>query len=771
VRTPRPDAASLMRAGPGGILRCLLVFLVMATCWSTANAEWFNPSWSYRKPVTVNALQVPAPQTNFPMLVSFTSGDLTKARADGFDILFTLDDGTTQLAHELESWNGATGELRAWVKVPTIQNGTQLYVYYGNLGASDQSDPPNVWDSDFSGVWHLHDDFLDSTINPNNGTNGGSSDAVGQIADGQDFDGTNDYVDVGSDASIDGVFAGGGTISAWIFPQGWGENGFGRIGDKSNDTSASQGWSFQLDNGNVSESIRFESGFSGGPGGWYCPDFSINLNAWQHVTAVYNSNSVANDAILYINGSTCSSIDHQVPTGSYQSDAPYGLRVGNPSGATSRTFDGIIDEVRVSDVVRSSNWIETEFNNQNAPMTFHAIGAEQAVADLSLAKIVDNGTPDVGSNVVFTLTVSNAGPSDASGVEVTDLLPSGYTYVSDDGGGSYVSGTGVWTAGNVAASGSATLNITATVNAAGVYLNTSEVTAAIEGDSDSTPNNGVTTEDDYAEVSTTPSAVADLSLTKIIDNGAPNVGSNVVFTLTVTNDGPSDATGVQVTDLLPSGYTYVSDDGAGAYDSGTGVWTVGTVAVGTPDVLNITAEVNGSGNYDNVAEVTASDSSDPDSTPGNSVPAEDDQDSVGVTRQPLSIVKRAFQLNGTPIPSGSTMPTGMPVKFLMYINNPGGPVANVSMQDLLDAVFLYVGGSIKYSNSVATCALITCTAAEEAAIFAAADGGTAGTDAVDGDVVSFTGVTLDIGSQNTANAQLDIAGDRVWGVVFTIRMQ
>ena len=137
----------------------------------------------------------------------------------------------------------------------------------------------------------------------------------------------------------------------------------------------------------------------------------------------------------------------------------------------------------------------------------------------------------------------------------------------------------------------------------------------------------------------------------------------------------------------------------------------------------------------------------------------------------LSITKRAFQSDGTPIASGSTLPRGMPVRFLLYINNPGGPVLDVSMRDVLDPLFLYVSGSTKYDNSVASCAAATCTVAEEAAIFAAADSGTVGTDAMDGDVVSFAGVTLDIGNQNAANAQLDIAGGKVRAVVFTIRMQ
>jgi hypothetical protein len=113
----------------------------------------------------------------------------------------------------------------------------------------------------------------------------------------------------------------------------------------------------------------------------------------------------------------------------------------------------------------------------------------------------------------------------------------------------------------------------------------------------------------------------------------------------------------------------------------------------------------------------------------------------------------------------------MPVKFLLYINNSGGLVADVSLQDVLDPVFAYVPGTIEYDNSVANCAAATCTMAEEAAIFAAADSGTVGTDAVDGDVVSFTGVTVDIGNSSVANTQLDIAAGKVWAVLFTMRMQ
>ncbi len=137
----------------------------------------------------------------------------------------------------------------------------------------------------------------------------------------------------------------------------------------------------------------------------------------------------------------------------------------------------------------------------------------------------------------------------------------------------------------------------------------------------------------------------------------------------------------------------------------------------------------------------------------------------------LSIVKRAFQVDGTPIPSGVTLPSGMPVKFLVYVDNPGGLVEDVSLRDVLDPLFAHVGGTIRYDNSVASCAIDPCTPAEEAAIFAATDTGSTGTPAVDGDVVSFAGTTLDIGNGSAANARLDLAGGKVWAVTFEARIQ
>ena len=102
---------------------------------------------------------------------------------------------------------------------------------------------------------------------------------------------------------------------------------------------------------------------------------------------------------------------------------------------------------------------------------------------------------------------------------------------------------------------------------------------------------------------------SDLAIAKTVDNATPKVGSQVVFTLTATNRGPSAATGVSVNDALPAGYSFVSASPAAAYNGG--VWTVGNLANGATSTLQITAKVNATGNYLNVATITGTEQ-DPD---------------------------------------------------------------------------------------------------------------------------------------------------------------
>ncbi len=136
----------------------------------------------------------------------------------------------------------------------------------------------------------------------------------------------------------------------------------------------------------------------------------------------------------------------------------------------------------------------------------------------------------------------------------------------------------------------------------------------------------------------------------------------------------------------------------------------------------------------------------------------------------LVLVKTAFLTSsGTQLTSSDTVPAGTSVDFMIYINNESSvPISDVSIRDVLDAAFTYQAGSIRIDNTVADCAA-TCDAAEEAAIYAAAEDNTPLTDAAADDTASFAALTVDAGNSVVgANAQLDVAANTVLALVFTV---
>jgi gliding motility-associated-like protein/uncharacterized repeat protein (TIGR01451 family) len=104
---------------------------------------------------------------------------------------------------------------------------------------------------------------------------------------------------------------------------------------------------------------------------------------------------------------------------------------------------------------------------------------------------------------------------------------------------------------------------------------------------------------------------ADLAVVKTVNDSTPLIGSTVVFTITATNNGTNDATGVMILEMLESGYTYVSSTTTvGAYNSTTGVWTIGNLDSAATAVATITVTVNATGNYSNTASITGNETDD-----------------------------------------------------------------------------------------------------------------------------------------------------------------
>ncbi len=293
-------------------------------------------------------------------------------------------------------------------------------------------------------------------------------------------------------------------------------------------------------------------------------------------------------------------------------------------------------------------------------------------ADIAVTKTVNIATPNLGGNVTFTVTATNNGPSNATGVAATDVLPAGLAFVSSTvTTGSYNSTTGVWTIGNLANTGTATLQITATVTTTNPVVNIASRSAGNQPD----PNGA----NDVASV-VVGGQSADIVIAKVADNPTPNLGANVTYTVTATNSGPSNATGVAVTDLLPAGLSLVlAMPSAGAYNSTTGVWTIGNLANGASATLQIVATVRTTNPITNTAAKTAENQPDPN---GNN-----DAASATVTGQ-------AADLGLTKTVTNATPSVGTNVTFTVVITNHGpNDATGVQVSDPLPAGLTFVSAS------------------------------------------------------------------------------
>ncbi len=285
-------------------------------------------------------------------------------------------------------------------------------------------------------------------------------------------------------------------------------------------------------------------------------------------------------------------------------------------------------------------------------------------SDLALSKTIDTATPTEGDTVTYTLTVGNLGPNDVTGVEVTDILPFGLTYVSAAGTGSYDSVTGIWSAGAVTNGSSVSIDISATVDSGtggSTITNTGTITASSGLDAVAGNNS--------ASVDLTVQRV-DLVMSKLVSDSTPTEGDHIIYTLTANNLGPHTATNVTVTDHLPSGVTFVSANTAtGSYDSGAGIWTIGTMAKSASAVLNITVSTDTVGSDTLITNTATIDGDQADSNTGNNTSGVDIT-VLNYSQPLLTILKSADK-------SGSGASPGEAITYSVIITNTGDDIGTV----------------------------------------------------------------------------------------------
>ncbi len=382
------------------------------------------------------------------------------------------------------------------------------------------------------------------------------------------------------------------------------------------------------------------------------------------------------------------------------------------SGADSYVWDnGVTDGDTVYPLVTTTYTVIGSDSN-SCENTDSVTIVVQATSDLRLEKNVDNTTPNVGDTVVFTLTAFNDGPSDDTGGSIiTDILPIGYSYISDTGSaanGFYDPVSGQWTLPALANGNSISITISATVNAptsaVNEYLNRAEVTTVTHYDSDSSPANddGDQSEDDEASIAIVPQ-MADLELNSTLSQPSGNPGDTIMLTIDVSNNGPDTATNVSVENLIPVGFTLVNINNGGSNSGNNIIWSGLNIPSGSTESLSFEVTVNNptntSNEYLNIVEVIQVDQFDPDSIPNNDDgdQSEDDEANANFILQSSDI-----ELINTVTPDSGN--PGDPLTFsIEVINNGIDTATGIDIENMVPSGFTVTSinnGGLQTGNQI-----------------------------------------------------------------------
>ncbi|HEX3078303.1 MAG TPA: DUF2341 domain-containing protein, partial [Lachnospiraceae bacterium] len=337
---------------------------------SDPNGSWYDTNYKNRSLITFNHSCVSnTDQNDFPALINLADDNLKTVTngghvQSGYDIIFALPDKTL-LDNEIEYYNNTTGELKAWVKIPTLSasTNTTICMYYNNSQiTSSQENKTDVWSNHFVGVWHLGENgtgaagsYEDSTFYASNSINTDNQPTKTSLWYGgaQSFDGSSQYIDFGngnqfnltSNMTISFLMNKTSSRDSYLIAKN-----IGSFGDMA----------YGLQWLGSTNRIAF---WSNGQG-YTSKSNIVAPNTPCYFEFTYDGKNIN----MYTNGrlGSSSTYTNPIPTNTGN------LVLAKRNGATP-SFSGTMGEVRISDVARSPDWIQTEYNNMFSQSTFLAI--------------------------------------------------------------------------------------------------------------------------------------------------------------------------------------------------------------------------------------------------------------------------------------------------------------------------------------------------------------------------------------------------------------
>jgi hypothetical protein len=396
--------------------------------WCDISSTVCDTSWQYRLELVIDHTQVSdadtADFTNFPVMINVTGSTFTDNLGSDTleDIRFLNKASTSLLDYEIEKFDQTDDELIAWVEIPTLDynDDTTIYMYYNNAGSpTDQQNPTGVWDSNYVMVQHMNEassNIIDSTGN-NHDSDVASGNpvygATGKIGDSVDFDGAGDYFQIPDATQLDLTTA--YTLEAWV------KNTEDSAGTGDYPVIISKGggaehwmqfiWSGTTPpNGNQwSMNVRADTGTQYNAIG----NTDVTDDVWHYTVGRFDS--TANTLEMDIDGTN----ERSVTTSGTGNTNTNKVVVGAYNTAGALPYEGLIDELRISNIARSDGWIETSHDNMNTPQNFFTATVEQLQLPPTTPTDIEcnNGSCDI--TIDTTVNINGTGSTEPQSDTIT----------------------------------------------------------------------------------------------------------------------------------------------------------------------------------------------------------------------------------------------------------------------------------------------------------------------------------------------------------------
>jgi hypothetical protein len=321
---------------------------------------WWDTDWQHRFIYEIPNENLPDGEelADFPFHIDLgkdaPANFWSHVKSDGSDVRVVDRDGTQITGCHLEGWDYDNQKGHLWCKKTVAQdtgsNTDWVYVYYGNDEASADWDKEGTYNSAYKMVQHLDEasgQHLDATANGNdsNAVSVTDQDAVGNIDGADEFDLSNKYIRIPDDPEWD-LPNGQLTVGCWMYPHTNTPGAHMRLVRRPG-SSVNCNWGITIlaSSGYLNGVIRLRGGDYVGS---LLSEEQVAVNEWQYVVLTWDGSNIE----LFHDGVSKGS-DSLSGTIWGQSDPLY-IGAGN---TTADEFDGLIDEVRISNVARSSEWI------------------------------------------------------------------------------------------------------------------------------------------------------------------------------------------------------------------------------------------------------------------------------------------------------------------------------------------------------------------------------------------------------------------------------